>query len=295
MAAFVLRRLPEGTRGRTRLLEAADRHLTRSSPLVRTRLRDGVVMHLDLRSRMESLAYFTGGHEDELIRAALAVMPPGGVAFDVGANIGFWTVPLAAAASTVHAYEPLRTNAERLRRNLAENGLQERVRIHPVGLSDAAGHATLRVLEDPDRSPLTGNAALDIDSLASSAAEDIALTTLDDHVTGLDLERIDLIKVDIEGHENAFFRGAMETIRTFRPVMWVEWNGYLYSLRDGDPGAEIAASLKQLDYAVLGRVDGEWQVLPTFSSPLPLDDLIAVPSERAHAVLTTVQSARRPR
>ena len=58
-----------------------------------------------------------------LISAALQLMPPGGPAVDFGADVGFWSVPLAEQGH-VFAYEPVPSNTERLRDNAALNGVQ---------------------------------------------------------------------------------------------------------------------------------------------------------------------------
>src|SRR2546423_1532095 len=85
--------------------------------------RDGLRYSLDLREDSHRLM-FLNLYERELRRRALALLPPGGCMVDVGANVGFWTIPAARAVGRggkVIAIEPNPWAVERLQRNLALN------------------------------------------------------------------------------------------------------------------------------------------------------------------------------
>ena len=137
----------------------------------------------------------------------------GDITLDCGANVGV-TVheELAAGAKTVVAIEPAPENLECLRRNYPSEIASGRVIIVPKGVWDKEDFLTLRV--DPK------NSAADtfvIQLKNANELEKIPLTTIDKLVSDLKLERVDYIKMDIEGAEPKALAGAKGTLAKFKP------------------------------------------------------------------------------
>lgn len=166
----------------------------------------------------------------------------GDVVLDCGANIGVYArEALARGASKVVAVEPVPQLVECLRRNLKEEIAAGKVIVFPKGVWDR--DAVLPMHMNPD------NAAAHTfvgERAQSNAVVNLPLTTIDQMVGELGIERVDHIKFDIEGAERKAIAGARETIRTFRPRLAV----CVYHLPD-DPEAIPAAvrSVRQ-DYAM---------------------------------------------
>ncbi|MBL8229507.1 MAG: FkbM family methyltransferase [Bryobacterales bacterium] len=139
----------------------------------------------------------------------------GDVVLDCGANIGVYTrAALKAGAKLVVAIEPAPENIECLRRNFAKEVEEGRVIIYPKGVWDKDDFLELHV--DPH------NSAADsfvIQREHSKAVEKVPLTTIDKMVDELKLERVDYIKMDIEGAEVRAINGGRNTIAKFRPRM----------------------------------------------------------------------------
>lgn len=98
------RRLPRAVRTRSRWAAPFNAGALRAGarPLATTRMRAGHRMLLDLRSGSEWFAFYTGEFDDSRIAAAQRLLTePGSVAIDAGANIGFWSVPLACRAADI--------------------------------------------------------------------------------------------------------------------------------------------------------------------------------------------------
>lgn len=137
----------------------------------------------------------------------------GDVVLDCGANIGV-TIreELKAGAKQIIGIEPAPENLESLRRNFPEEIKTGRVMIVPKGVWDKDDVLTLRV--DPK------NSAADSFVMQREGAVDVTkvpLTTIDELVRDLKIERVDYIKMDIEGAEPNALRGARETLAKYKP------------------------------------------------------------------------------
>ena len=138
---------------------------------------------------------------------------PGDITLDCGANVGV-TVheELAAGARKVIAIEPAPENLECLRRNYPNEIASGRVVLVPKGVWDQEDTLTLRV--DPK------NSAADSFVIQREGAvnlEKVPLTTVDKLVDELKLERVDYIKLDIEGAEPKALAGARQTLGKYKP------------------------------------------------------------------------------
>jgi FkbM family methyltransferase len=138
----------------------------------------------------------------------------GDVVLDCGANIGtFAREALDAGAKTVVAIEPGPENIECLRRNFAPEIADGRMIVYPKGVWDKDDWLILNVDET--------NSAADSFVLnpknAKATGERLPLTTIDKLVQELKLERVDFIKMDIEGAEQNALIGGKNTIAKFHP------------------------------------------------------------------------------
>lgn len=122
--------------------------------------------------------------------------------FDLGANIGSYTIPLALRAGRVYAFEAFKPNFDILLKNVALNGLTNVTAIFGA-VADSTG--TRLVPDRGGRSDNIGNY-----SLASKTEGEIEIPSwsLDDFAAQHNVEEIDLMKIDIEGSEIMALRGA---------------------------------------------------------------------------------------
>lgn len=150
-----------------------------------------------------------------------AVARTKGIFVDVGGSYGIYTIlaGLARRDVEIHTFEPFREAGDLLRQHVALNGIQERVAIHDIALSDRAGHAKL-YLPDPSHGLLETSASLEATFKKEHAGyQQVEMRTLDSY----DFDQpISVIKIDIEGHEYAVFRGARRVLAEDRPIFFAE-------------------------------------------------------------------------
>jgi len=169
-----------------------------------------------------------GFWETWLTQCISKIIKPGDICIDIGANYGYYSLlmsTLTGKNGRTIAVEPnpyvfglLRATAS------VHSSFIEPVQI---ALSDTSGHTTLII---PDN--FYGDASIverkDKPHLARSRV-DVKTQTLDELANKLELPRIDLIKMDVEGAEPAVFRGMTETIANNPGLrILVEYSPYLY-------------------------------------------------------------------
>ena len=150
----------------------------------------------------------------------LRFLRPNADVVDVGAFVGTHTIAFAAQAvdgCTVHACEAHPDYVQILEANLKANGFKS-VKVHPVALSDHRGHVVLQA--GPVSSQTNFGGARFGDDVGQGETLSVPAVRLD----RLTLGSCSLVKIDAEGMELRVLRGAEETLRSHRPVVYTECN-----------------------------------------------------------------------
>ena len=144
----------------------------------------------------------------------LRLVREGGTVFDVGANIGWYSLTLNRRFKRlkVHAFEPIPDTFARLKRHAAMNG-DRRVTLHNFGFSDQRGKATFWFR--PDFSVNASGADLGTGGRKVTCR----IETLDGFARKT---RVDFIKCDVEGAELFVFKGGLRTLARDTPVIFTE-------------------------------------------------------------------------
>lgn len=143
----------------------------------------------------------------------------GGFLIDVGANIGWYSILAGLTGASACAFEPIYTTYQRLCKNIELNGLAT-VRPFHMGLGDKTGVEPFWF--HPNVSGASSRANLDFFSDGRAQPVECPMNTLDNILKQEEIKQIDLIKCDVEGGELFVYRGAIETLRRFRPFVLSE-------------------------------------------------------------------------
>jgi len=158
-----------------------------------------------------------GHHEAELALLPLLVQPRDHV-LDVGANRGLYAYALHRLMVTLHLFEP---NPDCSKLLTAWAKVSQRVCVHPVALGASEGVLPLYVPRDREGVLHDASGSLtqpDLDSEKEAISVDVQVKTLDHYA----FPRVDLIKIDVEGHEVDVINGGRATIARFNPALLVE-------------------------------------------------------------------------
>lgn len=188
---------------------------------------DGLLFKIDTASYLEWSLFFYGGYEVFISKLFKRFVQPGAVVTDIGANIGIHTLrlgDLVGPGGMVYAFEPHPDVCKRLRENINLNQLSS-VRVMQVGLSERSGEFILQGFDKNSSNQGTSFLVMDDEIEKNITANRYAVKVLrfDDWVKSEKLERLDFIKIDVEGFDLEVLSGAIETISKFKPVIIFEY------------------------------------------------------------------------
>jgi FkbM family methyltransferase len=227
----LLRRLTRAAyrvRGVRRLTDFVRLRYARQGGRYRIEDFDGdVAMELDLSEHLQSQIFWQGVYSPEEVALVGRLLGPEDTFLDIGANVGEFVLKAAKLAprGRVFGVEPAPHMFAALTANLALNGFSHVV-LRQLALSTSEGEIDLYI---PDtRRYGAGLQNTGIGNLFTTDGAGVKVTvpatTLDRFAAEESLERLDLIKLDVEGAELLVLRGGEATLRRLRPKILVEVN-----------------------------------------------------------------------
>jgi FkbM family methyltransferase len=222
---------------------------------------------LDPRDLVPLVILRTGIWEPELWSSISATLPEGGVFLDVGAHIGYFSVKAArkvGKTGRVVAFEPNPETLNLLRDNVSANRA-ENVMVEPIACTDREQMLTLfaAAFFNTGRASL-GRQNADFSRDGPPKEYTVRGRPIDDVVRELNLTRVDVIKIDVEGAEVFVVKGAMNTLKRFHPKLIVEViPAQLASLKSTPE--DLIAAIKAAGYNHSRpinpeKIDWEWTV-----------------------------------
>lgn len=182
-------------------------------------------LEVDLRFSIGAAFYFLGFHEWTTWRYLQLFLKPEMVMFDIGSNQGEYALFAAKRLQKgkVYAFEPLPEMVAQINRNLQLNGFNN-VEVMPVGLAEADG--TAEIFDSGAANE--GLATLYQSNDRNASLGKIVLKQGDAVVTSLNLSRLDILKIDVEGAEFTVLKGLEQTLLRYKPVLIIEMSSVTF-------------------------------------------------------------------
>lgn len=224
--------------------------------------------------------------EKELFLLRLLVRP-GDVCVDIGAAGGAHLFTMARRTGRqgrVLGIEPRPGSARLLRGAVRATGLAPRVRIRQVALADGPGEVTLRIPVVPTRAHLPGSST---DPATAAFARlphrsiQVPTIALDALLAEEDVDRVDVVKCDVEGAELLALAGAGHVLTQLRPV-WIIEADDLHQRRFDRTAQDVLDAVVAYGYGVYRFRRGALE--PVAAASDLEDDYVFVPEEREVAV-----------
>jgi FkbM family methyltransferase len=179
--------------------------------------------------------YWLGSYELGKRALFVKMVPTGGVVYDLGANVGYYTLlscVLAGPTGRVYAFEPLPRNLYYLKRHLALNRIENAIVIK-AAVADRGG--TVRFEEDASTSK---------GRIGAEGTLEVRSVGLDELSARERMPRPDLLKIDIEGGEFLALQGARRILAESHPAIFL-------STHSGKVHKECLAFLESLGYRIV--------------------------------------------
>ena len=191
-----------------------------------------------------------------LMQAAFAAQGPGSW-IDLGANIGTTAIPAALAGARCHAVEPEPANVALLRRNIARNGVADRVRVHEAAAWHEAAELAFEIAPANLGDHRVRTAAPDGGGAYGEAERTtiaVRARPVDTLIEAGSLAGPVLVKVDVQGAETQALAGGPALFDRADIALLEYWP---YGLRrlGSEPAALFAAAARHFPYAGLLRDD----------------------------------------
>jgi FkbM family methyltransferase len=249
---------------------------------------DRLQLHLYLGNDLSRQLFVAGCVEPNEFAFLAQILVPGAVFVDGGANEGLYTLFAArgvGANGVVLSVEPSRREFDRLTCNVRLNKL-DNVRLHRLALADQDGEAELAIAGYEHEGQNTLGAFVH-HGVALERTERVVLRTLDHLAADEHLERLDVLKLDVEGAELRVLLGARDVLQKFRPILLFEVVEPALR-KQGGSFEQIREFLGNLQYGLF-TFDRDGCPAPA-PEGMAGDNMIAVPREKPVAA----QLASRP-
>lgn len=162
------------------------------------------------------------------------------VIFDIGANTGIYalTAQTVNPQAQVYAFEPVKRVFKKLKHNAELNDYP--IRAFELAASNENGTATIYDSPEEHVLAVTVNKDLSLDDVETIPTE-IEIVRLDTIIEREGIDRIDLMKIDVETHEREVLEGMGGYLAKFKPDMLVE-------ILNDEVGQEVEKLVKNLGY-----------------------------------------------
>lgn len=202
---------------------------------------NGITFRLDISEYMEWVIYFglIVENRDSLYRLVKKNMS----VLDIGTNIGETLLNFALIAGPegrVTGFEPVDYNYKKCCKNIELNHFKN-VEVFRIALSDRKETLSF------DESVNFNSGGIFMQRNSQNSSNPVQATTLDDFIKEKHIERVDFIKIDVEGFELNVLKGGRETIGKLKPVLYIEVDDANLR-RQGSSAKELELYLREMNY-----------------------------------------------
>jgi len=251
---------------------------------IHTISRNGINYEVDLSEGLDLSLFLFGNFQTHVSQNKYVKLPPDAVVIDIGANVGIMSLQFAKTVpeGKVYAFEPTHYAFKKLIKNLDLNP-ELRGHIYPIQSfvispdkinEEIIAYSSWKVGK-ADNSP-----GHPVHKGTAMSTEGVSSLTLDLFCERENIERIDFMKIDTDGHEPDVFKGAKNSISKFRPKIIFEIGQYV--MKEKEIGFDFYTQyFNELNYQLYNSTDLKEITLSNYKSIIPKRgtiDILALPN-----------------
>jgi FkbM family methyltransferase len=182
--------------------------------------KDGRKFSVHLKTGMQTTVYFLGEYEKALTEIVKVLLREGDVCLDVGANFGWYSTlfyKYCGETAEIHAFEPMPPTFKELEQNYNLMGNPANVFINNLALGEKPDELTINLFEGLS----TGHASFSSQGRDDAISFKCEVVTLDSYLQEKNVGDVNFVKVDIEGAEMMFLKGAQKLFEQKTPPIWL--------------------------------------------------------------------------
>ncbi len=206
----------------------------------------GSALQLHIDDWVQQNAFLLGEYEEAEFMAISTFIKHDCVFIDIGANFGWYTLyasSLIGKDGNVIAFEPFPENYKRLKKNIELNP-KRKIIAENVAVGEKKGQLDLYYNKEEQNLGMVSK-----NMTPNSSKKTVPMIALNDYVIDKNIEKIDFIKIDIEGAEFHALKGMKTVLKKYKPVLLIEILHYQ------DDSKLILSFLKDLGYQQLFIAD----------------------------------------
>lgn len=205
----------------------------------------GINLKVDIRDYVQHNLYFN--FKDKAQEKLISLAKSEFIILDIGTNIGSTLLQFAKNVGTsgfVYGFEPDFLNHKACIENIALNPFSN-LEVFNIGLGNEKGTFDLVVDKETNR----GENKIQLTKQADKTYTSIHVERLDDWISNQKIEKLNLIKIDVEGFEMNVLKGAYLTIKRFYPILFIEVDDNNLNTV-GNSAKELILFLEELNYKI---------------------------------------------
>lgn len=246
------------------LLRHAYQKYLKSNKKNRTLIKEvnGINFELDLTEVIDAAIFYSDSREPATSKALAALCKPGDIIFDIGANVGSHTLPIAKSVGSsgkVYAFEPVPWALNKLHKNISLNAFNNII-VEPIALSDTPNdnaEFSLRAsFKTTSQIPVNADGNLNENWWNACEKVKVRVETIDNFVKENNIKKINLIKLDVDGFEAKVIKGATIVLTEYGPDIIMELAPSWIESK-GDNVETIVNSLISIGYVFYNEVTFE--------------------------------------
>ena len=234
------------TKGKMRLVRTFSPYVRRDGETRIARSRYGYLMKCTLNDWIQWQVYYLGDYlgEARFARYLISGSRPGETFIDIGANVGHYTLLMSRELGSdgrVYSFEPLGSTFTRLVENIDLNEATNVV-ASQVAIGSSTGTVNIDLVDEDNI-----GAARVVATTDDQSANSVESSTLDEKLRDEDLQDLRFLKMDIEGYEFEALKGAVQTLKQFKPICLIEIHREQLSIFGTTP-EELFSFMSDLGY-----------------------------------------------